>query len=84
MTKRYNIMTAKEYRDKKTITDADFWDGDKIDFDAICEFADDYHKAKLKSLNISDIRRSFFNEVYDKWAKLTDDTEFTHWLNNNC
>jgi len=38
-------MTAKEYRDKEAITDANFWNGNEIDFDAIYEFAEDYHNA---------------------------------------
>ena len=48
-------MTAKEYRDKEAITDANFWDGNEIDFDAIYEFAEDYHKAELKLLDITSV-----------------------------
>lgn len=48
-------MTAKEYRDKEAITDANFWDGDEIDFNMVYEFAEDYHKSKLNLLNIDDV-----------------------------
>jgi len=48
-------MTAKEYRDKEAITDANFWNGNEIDFDTIYEFAEDYHKAELKLLNNSPV-----------------------------
>ena len=51
-------MTAKEYRDKEAITDAN-WNGDKIDFDAIYEFANDYHKSELKLLGIGDVSKRF-------------------------
>ena len=42
-------MTAKEYREKEQITDANFWDGDEIDFNMVYEFAEDYHSEQVKS-----------------------------------
>lgn len=44
-------MKAEEYRDKEGLTDANFWIGNEIDFNSIYEFAENYHKAKLKLLN---------------------------------
>ena len=41
-------MTAKEYREKEQITDANFWDGDEIDFNMVYEFAEDYHSEQLR------------------------------------
>ena len=66
-------MTAKEYRDKEAITDANFWNGDEIDFDAICEFAEDYHEAKLKLLNIPVVMGSVSDELLLKAWKYEDE-----------
>lgn len=41
-------MTAKEYREKEQITDANFWNGCEIDFNMIYEFAEEYHNEQLR------------------------------------
>jgi len=44
----------------------------------------DYLETEFLKLNLQNVRRSAFNEVYDKWVELTDDAEFTKWLNRVC
>ena len=51
-------MNAEEYREKEGFTDANFWTGSEIDFDSIYEFAEDYHNAKLKLLDIPIVSKS--------------------------
>ena len=51
-------MNAEEYREKEGFTDANFWTGSEIDFDPIYEFAEDYHNAKLKLLDIPIVSKS--------------------------
>lgn len=60
----YYIMTAKEYREKEQITDANFWDGDEIDFDMVYEFAEDYHNEQLRLLNVSQQRELLIDFLF--------------------
>lgn len=60
-------MTAKEYREKEQITDANFWDGDEIDFNMVYEFAEEYHREQLRLHNVSNRRElliAFFNHIH--------------------
>ena len=59
-------MTAEEFRDKEAITDANFWNGNEIDFDAIFEFAEAYAKQEIKELEI-------YKKVWMQAASLFDE-----------
>ena len=48
-------MKAEEFREKEGITDGNFWDGNEINFNAIYEFAEEYHKAKVEAISDEDI-----------------------------
>ena len=52
-------MKAKEHREKEGITDGNFWDGNEINFNAIYEFAEAYHKAKVEGISDEVIEREF-------------------------
>ena len=67
-------MTAKEYREKEQITDANFWDGDEIDFNMVYEFAEDYHKKQLSIHIVSQQRELLiaFLEM-NNWLSLEDE-----------
>jgi hypothetical protein len=61
-------MTAKEYREKNQITNADFWDGNEIDFNMVYEFAEDYHKEQLHLHSVSQQREllaTFYEHLND-------------------
>ena len=66
-------MTAKEYREKEQITDANFWDGDEIDFNIVYEFAEEYHKEQLRLHIVSQQR-----ELLEAFVKqIKEDNELT-------
>jgi len=44
----------------------------------------DYLETELNSVDLADVRRSLFNEVYTKWIVLNDEEKFKSWINNYC
>lgn len=68
-------MTAKEYREKEQITDANFWDGNEIDFNMVYEFAEEYHNEQLRLHSVSNRRElliAYSKKIDKNLAEQTD------------
>lgn len=72
-------MTAKEYREKEQITDANFWNGDEIDFNMVYEFAEDYHNEQLR-LHIVSQQRELLQKFYDHLAYGLGNESLEEWM----
>jgi len=70
-------MKAAEYRNKESITDANFYIGNEINFDSIYEFTEDYHKAKVEAISKEEIYSKICQFVRDM-GSLTRQPLITH------
>ena len=55
-------LTAEKYRDREAITDANFWDGNEIDFGMVYDFAEAYAQETRKE------RDEYYDELIEKRA----------------